>query len=230
MPYKDKAQRTEAVRRYRAKRRAAAAPVPAVIPPFPSDPAGELARWSRDVLRVPAGHPRAGEPLALPDYGVAFIQDALTHRESFLCIGRKNAKSAIVATYLLARLVGPLRTPGYRAGVASVNKEKAGELKTQMEQIAVASGLEGLEFRRSPAPGRVQSATGAVDILSADKSSGHAAGFDDAIIDELGLFQERDRAPVNGMSSQHERQGWPLHRLVDTRSRTIHKGVDRPSR
>ena len=187
----------------RAKRRAAKGtqrPV-VVIPPFPSDPAGELARWSRDVLKVPAGHPRAGDPMILPDYGVEFIRDALTHRESFLCIGRKNAKSAIVAVYLLGRLVGPLRVPGYRAGVCSVNKEKAGELKSQMEGIAAASGLDGLVFRRSPAPGRVESATGSVDILSADKSAGHASGFDDAIVDELGLFQERDRQLVNGMRS-----------------------------
>ena len=153
------------------------------------------------MLKVPAGHSRAGDPMILPDYGVDFIRDALTHRESFLCIGRKNAKSAIVAVYLLGRLVGPLRVPGYRAGVCSVNKEKAGELKAQMEGIAAASGLDGLVFRRSPAPGRVESATGSVDILSADKSAGHASGFDDAIIDELGLFQERDRALVNGMRS-----------------------------
>ena len=97
--------------------------------------------------------------------------------------------------------MGPLRTAGYRAGVCSVNREKAGELKAQMEAIATASNLEGLAFRRSPAPGRVVSATGAVDILSADKSAGHSAGFDDAICDELGLFQEKDRALVNGMRS-----------------------------
>ena len=189
------------MRAYRAKRRKAAAGRPVRIRKWPADPALALAKWSRRVLKVPAGHPRSGRPLTLPTYGVAFIRDALTHRESFLCIGRKNAKSAIVAVYLLARLVGPLRTAGYRAGVCSVNREKAGELKMQMEAIAEASGLEGLEFRRSPAPGRVVSATGAVDILSADKSSGHGAGFDDAIIDELGLFAERDRALVNGMRS-----------------------------
>ncbi len=85
------------------------------------------------MLKVPPGHARAGQPFILPVYGVEFIRDALRHRESFLCIGRKNAKSAIVAAYLLARLVGPLRTAGYRAGVCSVNREKAGELKSQME-------------------------------------------------------------------------------------------------
>ncbi len=70
-----------------------------------------------------------------------------------------------------------------------------------MEAIASASALDGLVFRRSPAPGRVESPTGSVDILSTDKSAGHASGLDDAIIDESGLFQERDRALVNGMRS-----------------------------
>ena len=44
-----------------------------------------------------------------------------------------------------------------------------------------------------------ESPTGTVDILSADKSAGHASGFDDALIDELGLLGERDRALVNGL-------------------------------
>ena len=188
-------------RHRKVEAKAAQLPLPAVALPWPRDPAGALAAWCRDVLKVPAGHARAGEPMTLPDYGVAFLADALVHRESFLCIGRKNAKSAIVAAYLLARLVGPLRTAGYRAGVCSVNREKAGELKTQMEQIAEASGLDGLVWKRSPAPGRVESSTGAVDVLCADRSAGHASGFDDAIVDELGLFQEKDRALVNGMRS-----------------------------
>ena len=168
---------------------------------MPADPAGALAAWSRDSLRVPAGHPLAGQPLTLPPYGTDFLRDALTHRESLLCLGRKNAKSAIVAVFLLGRLVGPLRVAGYRAGVCSVNREKAGELKRQMEDIATASALEGLRFLRSPAPGRVESASGTVDILSADKSAGHASGFDESIVDELGLLAERDRALVNGMRS-----------------------------
>ena len=198
---KPKRDRAAYMREYRRRRAGAKRPGPARIPPWPSDPAGALATWCRKVLKVPPGHRRAGRPLELPGYGVAFIRDALRHREAFLCVGRKNAKSAIVAAYLLARLVGPLRTAGYRAGVCSVNREKAGELKQQMEGIAAASNLEGLDFRKSPAPGRVVSATGAVDILSADKSAGHASGFDDAICDELGLFSERDRALVNGMRS-----------------------------
>ena len=57
--------------------------------------------------------------------------------------------------FLLGRLAGPLRIPGYRGGVTSVSKEKAGELKMQMQAIAEASGLAGVEFRRSPTPGHI---------------------------------------------------------------------------
>ena len=189
------------MREYRARKKAEAAPKSRPIRK-PSDPASAFARWCSGKLKVPPGHPRAGKPFHLPDYGRAFIADALSHRESLLCLGRKNAKSAVVAAYLLARLAGPLRFEGYRGGVASLSKEKAGELKMQMQDIARASGLEGeIRFWRSPAPGRVTSASGAVDILSADRSAGHAAGFDDAVCDELGLFPENARGLVAGMRS-----------------------------
>ena len=172
------------------------------IPRFPADPATALAEWSRTKLKIPPGHPNAGKPLILPDYIVSFVDDVFKNRESLLCIGRKNAKSAGVAVFLLARLCGPLRIPGYRAGVTSVTKEKAGELKRLMEQIAEASGLQGLQFLRSPAPGHVVSAWGGrCDILSADKSSGMASGYDDALIDELGLLDEKHRELVSGMRS-----------------------------
>ena len=190
----------ERQRRYRARqreKRTRATPTPTA----PADPAGALADWSRDKLKVPAGHPLAGQPLTLPAYGVDFLRDALSHRESLLCLGRKNAKSAIVAVFLLGRLVGPITMAGWRGGVVSVTKEKAGELKRQMEEIATASGLEGLRFLRSPAPGRVASESGTLDILSADRSAGYASGFDESVIDEIGLLSERNRELVNGMRS-----------------------------
>ena len=85
---------------------------------WPTDPAGAVARWSRDVLKVPPGHPRSGEPMELPDYGVSFLADVFTHRESLLCVARKNSKSAIVAVLLLGlHLTGPLETsPGLDGG------------------------------------------------------------------------------------------------------------------
>ena len=97
-------------------------------------------------------------------------------------------------------MVGPLRRPGQRLGCVSVNREKAGELLGQCRAISEASGLEGLDFLRTPAPGLIRGPDGATaEFLSADKSAGHSSGFDWSIVDELGLMGERDRALIAGM-------------------------------
>ena len=68
--------------------------------------------------------------------------------------------------------------------------------------IAEASRLEGLDFLRTPAPGLIRGPGGSVaEFLSADKSAGHASGFDWSIVDELGLMGERDRDLIAGMRS-----------------------------
>ena len=126
-------------------------------PDPPERPAAAVAEWSRSKLVVPPGHPLEGRPLVIPDYGVEFLEDALDPycKEASLIVARKNAKSAIVACLILAHLAddGPLRRKGWRAGVVSLSKEKAGELKRQVEAIATASGVKGLKFLRTAAPG-----------------------------------------------------------------------------
>ena len=158
-----------------------------------------LERWSRENLIVPSGHADHGKPMVIPKFGVEFLNDAMSHRESLLCIARKNGKSAIIAVYLLGRLCGSIRFNGYRGGVCSISREKASELWSQCEAIANESKLQYIQFKRSPY--RMESATGSVDFLSADKTAGHASGFDDAIFDELGLLPERRRELVNGLRS-----------------------------
>ena len=89
-----------------------------------------------------------------------------------------------------------------------MNREKAGELWRQIDDIATASGLigaDGLACMKSPR--HVRSNTGRVDILSADASAGHASGFDDVLLDELGLLKERDREFVNGLRSSRSTRG-----------------------
>ena len=187
------------------KHRAAAREEKRVVitwPDSPADPAGALCEWARDTLRVPPGHPKAGERFEIPEYLAAFFADALrgdTH-EAALIIARKNAKSSGVAALLLAFLVGPLRREGWRCGVASLSREKAHELKMQVESIATASGLEGVEFWKRSSPA-ITAAGGSVDILSADKNAGAASSYDLAIVDELGLLAEKDRPLVNSMRS-----------------------------
>ena len=206
MPYKSIKKRRAAVRKSQAKRRQKKSAELARVqapPDWPSDPALAVIEWAPRALVVPPGHPRSGQRFELPGFLADVVVDIYREgiREILLLIARKNAKSAAIAVVLLAHLCGPLRRFGWRCGVASISKIKAGELKSQAQQIAEASGLEDLRFLRSPAPGRIESPWGSVDILSADKNSGASAGFDLAIIDELGLLEERHRDLVNSMRS-----------------------------
>ena len=199
---RDKARDRMRAKRAAAKRAGKTAAKP--LPETPSDQATALCQWSRECLKVPPGHPKEGGPLEIPEYGRLFLQDALaagTH-EGLLCLGRKNAKSAIVAVLLLAYLVGPLRRAGFRAGVASISREKANELRGQIEAIATASGLKRIRFWRArTSPAITSEAGGTVDILSADKNAGAAGSYDLALIDEIGLLAERNRGLVNSMRS-----------------------------
>ena len=202
MPYKDLVRRREAKKLWarvnRARLRAANPnprqsirglasvmfPEPTVIE-LPEDPAGALADWARARLIVPPGHPLAGQPMERPGYLESFIRDALAVgcNESSLFIGRKNGKSAGITVLILGFLSndGPLRRFGWRCGILSVNRSKAHELLRQVEEISAASKLKGLEFRRTPVPGRVVSSFGSCEIESADLGSGHGSGYDIAI-------------------------------------------------
>ena len=144
----------------------------------------------------------------MPAYLVDFFRDALAPgcTESLNCVARKNGKSAAVAVLVLGYLVGPLRREGWRCALASLSREKASEIKLQIESIATASGLEGVEFWRRSSPA-VTSAAGSVDILASDSNSGAALGVDLAVCDELGLMQEKSRSFVASLRSSVSARG-----------------------
>ena len=171
----------------------------------PLDPAAEVAAWSAKRLKVPPGHARSGQPMELPKFAVDFLRDALQPdcHTAWLLVGRKNGKSQALASLVLAYLAdgGPLRRAGFRCAVVSVTKPKAAELKKLAQDTAEASGLRGLTFPRSPAPGRIVSRWGTCEILSASDYEGHASGFDLVLLDEPGLLPERYRALIAGLKS-----------------------------
>ena len=194
------------MRAYRKRKREAAAPA-IEIPPMPADPVGALEAWARATLRVPPGHPLAGQPMELPAFAVEFLRAGWDAHESALSVARKNAKSAVCAVLALGFLCGPLRRPGWRAAIASTSKEKAAELRGQVAAIVEASGLSEIEIRKSPYPGAISSTTGTLETLSADRSAGHASGFDLVLVDESGLMPERARELLAGLRSSVSAKG-----------------------
>ena len=214
MPYRDPtAERLAAKdrqRRRRARLKTEAARAEILADPVGelADPVGELAAWAAATLRVPPGHPLAGKAMALPGFAEDFLRAGWGAHESALCLARKNAKSAIAAVLALGYLVGPLRTAGWRGAVASVSKQKAAELRGQVAAIVEASRLEReVRIRRAPYPGRIESASGTLEVLSSDRTAGHSSSFDLVIVDETGLMPERARELLAGLRSSVSGKG-----------------------
>ena len=203
----------ERVRAFRARRKAEAAhrldaptpPVTALVDHAePRERAGRVGRVDVDCSALDTR--AAVNPMALPDFATDWLRASWDAHESALSTARKNAKSAIAAVVCLGYLVGPLRRPGWRGAIASISKEKAGELRRQVREIAEASGLD-VRIRRSPYPGVIESSTGSLDTLSADRTAGHASGYDLVIVDETGLFPLRARDSPGWFAVECERAG-----------------------
>ena len=167
--------------------------------------------------------------MALPDFAASWLRCSWDAHESALSTARKNAKSAIAAVLALGYLVGPLRRPGWRGAIASISKEKASELRRQVREIAEASNLD-IRIRRSPYPGVIESSTGSLDTLSADRTAGHASGYDLVIVDETGLLPERARELLAGLrSSVSARRGKIRHISIRGDSMLFREILDNPA-
>ena len=60
-----KKNRAAYMRTYRARKREAAAPAPVALGEFPENPAEAFSIWCSHKLKVPPGHPLAGQPFVL---------------------------------------------------------------------------------------------------------------------------------------------------------------------
>ena len=148
-----------------------------------------------------------GKPMKLPAYGLAFLRDVFRPgiREALLCLGKEKREIRHRRNLaVLACLCGPLRRLGWRAGVCSISKLKAAELKVSMR-----ANRDGVEPSRAQVSSvsrrrvalRVRVGGGGRYSLAADSNAGASAGFDLAICDELGLLKERDRDLIASLRS-----------------------------
>ena len=149
------------------------APPPAVVAVVDhADPVGALAAWAAETLIVPPGHPRSGQTMALPPFAVRTgcgRRGTRTNRRSARLARTQNRDCGGPG----ARLFGGTAAASWlaRGDCVSITKEKAGELRRQVAEIAEASNLD-IRIRRSPYPGVIESATGSLDTLSADQAVG----------------------------------------------------------
>lgn len=215
-PLERKKYQREYMRRWRARRKAERAiaktesglfeaariDVPAQTPQPHADPAREIATWAQSTLRVPTG-PLRGQPFVLDEWQIEWLRGALAPatRQAGLSIARKNGKSSLVAVLCLAFLNGPLNHSYWRGVVASLTGELAKELRHLIEATA-ATGSVDIDVRRSPQPGHILGRDNSrLDFLNAEKSSGHAGGWDLSIIDEAGLLPESKRQLWSALAS-----------------------------
>ena len=144
-----------------------------------------------------------GQRFQLHDFQTDWLRAALFSeavRSAYLCISRKNAKTALIAIILLCYLCGPLNAENWRAIVASCDKDKADELLRQIEEIKKASDIPDSKLRIFA--DKAIGLNGAeVSFLSGSGNSGQAAGADLSVIDEMGLLEERDRPLVQAMTT-----------------------------
>ena len=213
MPKRD---RSEYMRAYRARRKAAAMPAPLPPSTSPDNPAQALIEWAEATLIVPTG-PLRGQPFRIPEWQRRYVREALAEgvREAGLSIARKNGKSGLVAALVLGYLVGPLNAEYWRGLVVSLTGGLAKELRDAIQFTAEASGLgDSITVFKSPTPGRIEGLRGArLDILASDKGTGHAVGGDLVVIDEAGLLAEAQRdlwAAVSSSLSGRDGRLWAI--------------------
>ena len=183
-------------RKARAKAKAKGKKTPKA---WPDNPGQAVIEWSGNVLKVPPGHRNSGKPLKLPPYLSDPIKALDTHSEVSVLIARKNSKTTGLVVPILSALIGPTARPGFAAAYVSLSREKSTVSWKIMKAITEAAELEGLRFYKSPP--RVVSKYGEVEFLSSDKNSGASLSLDYGVLDELGLFSERDRELVNSLRS-----------------------------
>ena len=217
MPYRSQEARKAYDRDWKRRRRKAtregrAIPAPRrqelvakTVREWPRELGGVLADWTADSLVVPEGLKR-GQPFELARWQIETLDDAGDPdvQISVASLARRNGKSGLLSSVLAALLVpsSPLYLEGADVLATSLTGAIASALRQHTVDLLHASGLDqGLLVRKSPPPGYIQSADRSVTVrfLNASKATGHGMAADVALVDELGLYLDNQRALVSSM-------------------------------
>ena len=106
-------------------------------------------------------------------------------------------------------LIGPLRVPGWRGSdrqrLERERRPSCGAKSRQSSRPPDSSARFASGAR--PIPGKIETATGTLEVLSSDRTAGHSSSFDLVIVDETGFMPERARELLAGLRSSVSAKG-----------------------
>ena len=147
--------------------------------------------WWRGLV-VPLGHPNAGQALDIGWCADALAPDA--PRAALVSCARKNGKTSAVAARILHGCCNG-ENPAWRAGVASLRTENAAETLDLVRGLLPQVAEPSVRVYKD----RVIGPRGIARISSTHAGAGHSAGFDWAVMDEMGLMPARMLALLGAM-------------------------------
>jgi phage terminase large subunit-like protein len=166
----------------------------------------KVCRFALEHLKIPEGK-MVGEPLLLDMYQVAFILavfDAPVHiRKAILSIARRGGKTFVVATILLAYLVGPLAVKNSVVASAALSRDQAALCFRLMSLMLQQSpSMEGL-YRIVPSSKRIVGLRKNVEYFAAssDAKTGHGKSIRILLLDEAGQIVEASNEYIDMLVS-----------------------------
>lgn len=175
-----------------------------------ADRAEIFIRWAEG-LKIADNHTLAGEHFKLMDFQKDFYRKALKigTSETWLIMGRKNGKTAMIALYIGAHSFGPFAADkrNQRIALVSLDQELSTSVMEWLQQIVEVNEIEGVTFKWSK-PGEMLGHNGSkVSFLASGKFKGQGKSLDLAIADEIGLYDQNSRTMVSSMRSSTSAAG-----------------------
>lgn len=190
-----------------------------------SVPAATVVEFIETYCRVPEGR-AVGERMKLMPWQVEFLQMVFDNphgtRRAILSVGRKNAKSSLVAALLLAYIVGPLATQNAQVYSAAQSREQAALVFALMaKMVRMNPDLNAHVVVRDSARELLCTLTGVrFRALSADAATAMGTSPVAFVFDELGQVSGPHCLLFDALHSGQGAHANPIEFIISTQAAT----------
>lgn len=174
-------------------------------------------------LRVPEGR-AVGDPMVLMDWQKEWLRDVFDNprgtRRAILSVGRKNAKSTLVAALLLAYLVGPLAVRNGQVYSAAQSREQAALIFALMaKMVRMSPDLAAHVVIRDSGKEMLCTLTGVrFRALSADAATAMGTSPVAFVFDEAGQVRGPECALFDALHSGQGAHAAPIEFIISTQA------------